>query len=258
MMRRRGKWLEGFGLFWKNRRCNPSHSTGQGNRHRKMSRDVRDTSLALVTTLDVVDFDGTLVWTPGPEDGRNLYQSCTGVPFPWSGWWGRPESLRPPLVPSPAPRDMLNDELAQRLRASWKDPTHFSIVLTGRVEKLRADVERILTDLDMGFLCGEDRLFMKRGSDDVLRFKSNLLLSLVLGDVAALNLSGVKKLVLWDDRIDQVRGFDELLRPRLEARGIDVDFYHVSKETGCTPFPPRTDETPVGARSGSLGSSIER
>ena len=57
--------------------------------------------------LHVWDFDGTLVNTPVPDTGRAQYERETGHPWPHRGWWGRAESLEPPLTwePGPAMRD---------------------------------------------------------------------------------------------------------------------------------------------------------
>lgn len=47
------------------------------------------------TILNVFDFDGTLMDSPTPDKGKNLYKNITGQEYPHVGWWGRLESLEP-------------------------------------------------------------------------------------------------------------------------------------------------------------------
>jgi FMN phosphatase YigB (HAD superfamily) len=49
------------------------------------------------------DFDDTLFHTPKPEQGEQIWKEKTGTDWPYSGWWGRPESCL--LYTSPSPRD---------------------------------------------------------------------------------------------------------------------------------------------------------
>jgi len=43
--------------------------------------------------LSVFDFDGTLVNSPLPEEGKKEYKEKTGQDWPHAGWWGQPMSL---------------------------------------------------------------------------------------------------------------------------------------------------------------------
>lgn len=45
------------------------------------------------TKICIFDFDGTLIDTAVPENGIPLWKSEFGFDWPFSGWWGRPESL---------------------------------------------------------------------------------------------------------------------------------------------------------------------
>ena len=44
-------------------------------------------------TLRFWDFDGTLLNSPLPEEGKPLYEKLTNSPYPYKGWWGKHESL---------------------------------------------------------------------------------------------------------------------------------------------------------------------
>eukprot|EP00184_Porphyridium_aerugineum_P007571 CAMPEP_0184697206 /NCGR_PEP_ID=MMETSP0313-20130426/4236_1 /TAXON_ID=2792 /ORGANISM="Porphyridium aerugineum, Strain SAG 1380-2" /LENGTH=400 /DNA_ID=CAMNT_0027155971 /DNA_START=327 /DNA_END=1529 /DNA_ORIENTATION=- len=131
--------------------------------------------------LHVIDFDGTLVWTPGPQEGKEIFKMHTGRDFKHQGWWGRPESLQPPVIQSPTPMAYLNSQIAKVLHQSRYDHSIDAFVLTGRVEKLRPEVERILTDLGLGFLCKDrSKLILKTSSEDTFAFKSKIILQRLL------------------------------------------------------------------------------
>lgn len=81
----------------------------------------------------VFDFDGTLVSTPGPEKGRVEYQKHTGKRWPHSGWWGRAESLEPPLAfpEGPAMADY---------HALYGSIGCYTVMMTGRRNALKPQV----------------------------------------------------------------------------------------------------------------------
>lgn len=116
--------------------------------------------------LDVWDFDGTLAATPEntPENQRK-YEKAFGIPWLIDkdtarqlskklkkevplrrGWWGRPETLQPPLVPDPAPKSLFNAPMVERFLASKRDEDAVTVILTGRHMKMKNDVLRILDD----------------------------------------------------------------------------------------------------------------
>lgn len=118
--------------------------------------------------LNVFDFDNTLFNSPADNGHyRNLYEKETGIPWiiskelaaqlskklkrkisPRHGWWGRAESLQPPIVPDPPPKDWLLPTHIDLLE-SKKDPTSVSIIMTGRHAGLKQHVLRILYHYDI-------------------------------------------------------------------------------------------------------------
>eukprot|EP00164_Ancoracysta_twista_P011058 GFYU01016899.1.p1 GENE.GFYU01016899.1~~GFYU01016899.1.p1 ORF type:complete len:202 (-),score=21.61 GFYU01016899.1:29-634(-) len=164
--------------------------------------------------LAVFDFDGTLVYTPCPtDDVLSQYEQETGHPytistaeeavaagydkrFRRSGWWGRPETLEPPLVQSPAPAKMLNKPVADKFFERVADPKVFCIVLTGRKEKLRPHVTRILSDYGMDIV----PLFLNRGND-TFTYKCDLIENYIARN------STMRELEIWEDREPHVDGF---------------------------------------------------
>jgi hypothetical protein len=123
-------------------------------------------SVLLHMILKVFDFDHTLVNTPTntPENVAK-YESATGIP--WlvdkelaaqlteklqrpigvrKGWFGRPETLEPPLVPDPAPPELFIPKICKLFLESKLLPNTITIVLTGRHLGLKRHVLRILDD----------------------------------------------------------------------------------------------------------------
>lgn len=116
--------------------------------------------------LTVWDFDGTLFFSPeNTTENKELYEKETGIP--WNidkktseeltkklgyevpsrkGWWSKKETLEPPLVPDPTPKEMFNQEVCKKFLDSKKDPNNLSVILTGRPFFLKNQVLRILRD----------------------------------------------------------------------------------------------------------------
>jgi len=116
--------------------------------------------------LDIFDFDGTLFQSPedSPKN-REKYERGTGIPWLIDkdlsrklsnehgrhigmrrGWWGRPETLEPPLVPDPAPKEWFNKDVCDQFLASKNNPESLTLIMTGRFTGLKWHVFRILHD----------------------------------------------------------------------------------------------------------------
>jgi len=116
--------------------------------------------------LDVFDFDGTLFRNPeDSSENRLKYEQDKG--YPWlidkqksrelseklgryigvgRGWYGRKETLEPPLVPNPAPSEMFIPGPCEDFLASKADPNRLTILMTGRHLGLKNHVLRIASD----------------------------------------------------------------------------------------------------------------
>jgi hypothetical protein len=46
-----------------------------------------------ITRIAIFDFDGTMIDTDTPNSGKPLWKKEFGFEWPFTGWWGRPESL---------------------------------------------------------------------------------------------------------------------------------------------------------------------
>lgn len=116
--------------------------------------------------ISVFDFDGTLFRSPlDTPDNRRKYELATGIPWIIDknlsrqlskkhgkfigmrrGWWGRAETLEPPLVPNPAPKEWFNHSVCNELRQSMENQDILTLVLTGRHSGLAPQVLRICSD----------------------------------------------------------------------------------------------------------------
>lgn len=113
--------------------------------------------------LDVFDFDGTLFRNPlDTPENRRKYEDTTGLPWIINkemsreltrkhkryvgirkGWYGRIETLQPPLVPIPAPKDMFIPSACEALLKSKADPETLTLLMTGRHAGIQSAVLRI-------------------------------------------------------------------------------------------------------------------
>lgn len=137
--------------------------------------------------LQIFDFDGTLFRNPlDTPENRKLYEKSTGLPWIIDkdlsrqlskkhgrfigirrGWYGRAETLEPPLVPDPAPVNLFIQKACDAFLASKKDPESVTVLLTGRHAGIRHQVLRI---------CGDGKLLKVRRkiSKDGKLFVENL------------------------------------------------------------------------------------
>jgi hypothetical protein len=96
-----------------------------------------------VRTLKIFDFDGTLASTVLPEVGMAHYERVTGQPWPAKGWWGRPESLSPPVTELMGDGPALSDFFAEVEGRTAAEP-FLLVMMTGRLSTLSRLVEHWL------------------------------------------------------------------------------------------------------------------
>lgn len=103
--------------------------------------------------LKIYDFDGTLVNTPSPEaviegwparDHYDRWLSMNDLPRrKWTGWWGRVETLLPPIFGTMKdgvwvmPEGVLNEELAALHAEQRDDEENLVVLMTGRHRKMQ-------------------------------------------------------------------------------------------------------------------------
>jgi tRNA nucleotidyltransferase/poly(A) polymerase len=105
-----------------------------GNMINEMTTVRRD-----VKRLAVFDFDGTLVDSPQPETGKQMWSEKTGMPYQDKAWWSRPESLDLNVFDIKPFPSVYKQYLKER-----STPGTLVIILTSRLEELRPQVEAVL------------------------------------------------------------------------------------------------------------------
>lgn len=188
------------------------------------------------TVLRVFDFDGTLFDSPpDTPENRSRYENHAGLPWliddetarrltkekgfrvgPRRGWWGRWETLSPPLVPDPAPLSWFFKPVCDLLLASKQDPEAATVVLTGRHKKLKPLVVRILAqgnllDAEADERCSVHCLGERFGDgqppSETFPWKRYALEHLTAG------MKSLKKVEIWEDRGEHVELFRKLTLP---------------------------------------------
>jgi len=148
----------------------------------------------------IYDFDGTIFHSPEREQGELSYFNATGEFFPHAGWWGKNETLIPPIVPQiPDSSWYLQETLKAHREDSLRDDTEV-ILMTGRPYKNR---HRILEICDLAGL-KFDRHFFKgqpgqKGSD-TFSVKRNFIQDHIFHPE-------LKVLEIWEDRPEHVSNF---------------------------------------------------
>eukprot|EP00871_Galdieria_phlegrea_P000055 jgi/Galph1/104/GphlegSOOS_G4817.1 len=153
------------------------------------------------------------VKTPFPEEGKSIFLQSTGKLWPFRGWWSRPESLSPPIVPSPLPKRFIISSVVSCFHSCSRNPSNLCIILTGRLASLKLQVSRIL--MELGLELNPCFLFCKPAGDtymDTVAYKS-----LVIEGIAK-RLPGIRRCVIYEDRSPHVELFKHSLAPRMKSR----------------------------------------
>jgi FMN phosphatase YigB (HAD superfamily) len=164
----------------------------------------------MIKRLAVFDFDGTLMNSPMPETGKKEWSEKMDKEYPFSGWWGRPESLDLEVFdikPFPSVLKQLKKEIVT--------PGTYVIVLTSRMEKLRSEVEAVLDANKIKV----DKFDMKRAEGNkgvkVMRYVQQL------PDLKVINV--------YEDRDVDIEAYEEI-RSKLPS-GVEFNIYRATEGT---------------------------
>lgn len=177
------------------------------------------------TKLKVYDFDGTLVFTPSPTsliEGVPALQhydqwlESQGMPKrKWQGWWGRKETLMPPIfgiekdgkyIPPP---EALNQEVFDLLQQNRQDDQCLNILLTGRHGKMKLPSGnhccRVILD---AYGAQFDDYFYNTTGRPTLTFKCHILDTMIQENPT------IEDVEIFEDRPDHVSKFWEWIKYR--------------------------------------------
>ena len=142
-----------------------------------------------IKKLYVFDFDGTLMDTPLPEEGKIQWEEYYKESYPYVGWWSRTESLDSNAYDiNPIP------EVLNAYNKVKNEQDALVIMLTSRVKKVKPNIIEILRDHNLSF----DKYMFKHGNkekperiDEILEEYPN-----------------IEYIEIWDDRDKEINLFN--------------------------------------------------
>ncbi len=190
-----------------------------------------------VTELLIFDFDGTLFDSPYPEPGKLAYKAATGQEWPHKGWWGKAESLLPPVVVGPGP-------VLETYRTHHNSASSATIILTARKKKTESGVRHVL---DM-YNVRPDVIVFK--PDDWPSTQDNSVFKVTYLKRLLEKFPQVKRVRLWDDNEDNVAAFKQFAESNntgihfeiIDASGMNSASDMLSSSTELLPFLSRCGE----------------
>lgn len=141
--------------------------------------------MGLPTKLHVFDFDKTLFRSPERPEG-------------WEGgWWGKLDSLSPPLVPKQPDDEWWNDSVVKAAKRAIANADVMAVVVTGRLQKFSLRLTELLAQAG---LSGFDAVYLS-GGGPTDAYKLGVLKELLADNPT------VRGVALWDDNGEQLRKF---------------------------------------------------
>ncbi len=204
--------------------------------------------MSLPTKLNVFDFDGTMVLTHESEPGQVLYEQLTGKPwmvpnhptavahgfdpkFRRTGWWGRPETLQPPLMPRPIPTEFRLASVYDAYLRCKADPEALNVLVTGRHSKIGPLVKEVLDELGYHL----DEYHYKGGYPMVKHPKypkdNNTPDFKVHAVVDHLIKPHMKQVELWEDREDIIELFNGRMKDAIREYHPQIERLSVNDVT---------------------------
>jgi hypothetical protein len=156
-----------------------------------------------IERIAIFDFDGTLFASPEKPDW-----------WPHQGFWGRIETLSPPLVPEKPEADWWSSQVVLEAKRAAADPSTHTCLLTGRVGKFEKRVRELLETVEIRF----DDHFFASGSA-TLPFKLATIEKLVQRS------PGAKLVEMWDDRHEHAEDFETTI----QKLGLEANVHRVER-----------------------------
>lgn len=153
-----------------------------------------------ITKLAIFDFDGTLIMTELPESGKFIWEEKTGKPWPYVGWWSKPESLD---------MEVFDNKLIPSVKEAYdkvktEDET-LTVMMTGRKLSLATQVMKILKMHDLEF---DECHFNTGGATEVCKLRTI--------DKLLNKYTQVNEISIWEDREEHIHFFHDYLVKKME------------------------------------------
>ena len=155
--------------------------------------------------LSVFDFDGTLINTPLPVEGKKEYKEKTGEDWPHAGWWGQPMSLDSEIFDI----DIIPSVIKAYLK-EINDPNTMVVMVTGRITKLSDFVKKILDDNGLKF---HEYHFNNGGSTESAKKKT-------FDKILSENPS-ITEISIYDDRFEHISIFKQWGENQVESDRLE-------------------------------------
>ena len=196
----------------------------------------------VVRSIALFDFDGTLVSTAGPQEGKALLKSLR-LPWPHKAWWSEAASLQPPLPLSPGPAMAA---YAAACAAAASDKT-LLVLLSGRRASLAPAVRSALARCGAPHAPHVELYPSEGGVEDTLTFKIRSVAELLAAHGGAL-----AEVIVYEDREEHV----ECLRRFAATQAAGLRFtVHKVGPAAASPTPPLRPQAGAAVEGGSEGLS---
>lgn len=150
--------------------------------------------------LVIYDFDGTIFFSPNKEQGEKICAK-NGMNWMHTGWWGRKESLLPPIVEKNPPKSQYNEIVNEAYLKDKKDKNCSVILMTGRPFYMEKRIKEICENNNMLF----DSYYFSGSPGHI----GNSTLEMKINFIEKNINENLEILEIWEDRPDQIKGFSE-------------------------------------------------
>lgn len=171
--------------------------------------------MANTRRLVIYDFDGTLFRSPDKEQGSRSYKAVMNFDWPHQGWWGRLESLTPPVVPARPDASWFIQPVLEAQRRDVASGDATVVLMTGRPFKLKQRVLEILRAEGLNF---DDHFFHDSPGNE-----GDTTLDAKVNRIGRLLGPSVQRLEIWEDRDGQIEGFNRF-KSEMAKKRPDMEF----------------------------------
>lgn len=159
------------------------------------------------------DFDGTMVDSPLPDPGKQMWGKHHGKPYPHVGWWGRVESLDCDVFDVQA-RGHVLDEYKKH-----SGPGCRNYILTSRQPKFESIIQKILDKNGIHM----DGIMTAKGS-----FTKGDRIVQAIKEFAAQDYQ-VTEVHFYDDRLKEINAV-EAVRAEIEGLGVELTVHKIESD----------------------------
>lgn len=159
----------------------------------KYSKRLLNESIENITKISIFDFDGTLMRTPHPEEGKKKWENFYNKDYPHIGWWSKPESLDDAVFNIDTIETTIND-----YKKEMETPNTLVIMLTGRLSHQHDQIMELLKFHGIVFT-----EYHYKESGDTLNSKLNSIIKLLN------RFPQVNHIEMWEDREPHSIAFEE-------------------------------------------------